>query len=60
VVQKIHDAFKKAVEDPGVIATLEKLDMAPRYMDTATYQKFAMDTIKQEKELIERLGLKRS
>ena len=35
VVAKLHDAFKKAVEDSGVIATLAKYDMVPRYMDTA-------------------------
>lgn len=60
VVKKLHDAFKAAVADPGVIGTLDKLDMAPRYMDTASYHKFAMDTIKEQKELIERLGLKSS
>lgn len=58
VVKKLHDAFKIAVEDKDVIETLNKLDMAPRYMDTASYHKFAMDTIKEQRELIEKLGLK--
>jgi tripartite-type tricarboxylate transporter receptor subunit TctC len=60
VVKKLHDAFKVAMEDKAVLATLDKFDMAPRYMDTASYQKFAMETIKEQKELIEKLGLKSS
>lgn len=60
VVKKLHDAFKVAMEDKTVLATLDKFDMAPRYMDTAGYQKFAMDTIKEQRELIEKLGLKSS
>ena len=39
VVQKLHDAFKKGLEDPSVVATLAKYDMVPRYLDTASYRK---------------------
>ncbi|OGI61194.1 MAG: hypothetical protein A2W18_07360 [Candidatus Muproteobacteria bacterium RBG_16_60_9] len=56
-VQVLHDAFKKAIEDPAVLATLSKFDMVPNYMDTATYQKFAMDKIGEEKTIVARLNL---
>ena len=31
--QKLHDAFKKAIEDPAVIETLARYDMVPRYLE---------------------------
>jgi tripartite-type tricarboxylate transporter receptor subunit TctC len=39
IVQILHDAFKKALEDPAIIATLERYDMVPRYMSTDDYNK---------------------
>src|SRR5262245_19917496 len=45
IVAKLHDAFKKAVEDPAVIATMAKYDMVPRYMDSATYRRFVDEII---------------
>ena len=59
-VQKLDEAFKVAIDDKAVLATLEKFDMAPRYKNTADYQAFVAETIKEQKELIERLGLKTS
>ena len=57
VVKKIDEAFKVALEDKGVIATLEKYDMAPRYMPTAAYDKFARQVYAEEKAALEKLGL---
>ncbi len=57
VVKKIDDAFKVALEDKAVIATLEKYDMIPRYMTTAAYDKFARQLYLEEKAVIEKLGL---
>ena len=59
-VQKLDEAFRAAMADPGVLATLEKFDMAPRYMPTAEYKTFVETTITEQKALIERLGLKTS
>ena len=59
-VQKLDEAFRAAMADPAVLATLEKFDMAPRYKNTADYQTFVSETIKEQKELIETLGLKTS
>ncbi len=57
VVKKLDEAFKVALEDKDVIATLEKYDMAPRYMPAAEYDKFARKSYAEEKEALEKLGL---
>jgi tripartite-type tricarboxylate transporter receptor subunit TctC len=57
VVQKLHDAFKKSIEDPAVVATLAKYEMVPRYIDTAGYRKFVEEIIASEKAALERIGL---
>ncbi|WP_395687859.1 Bug family tripartite tricarboxylate transporter substrate binding protein [Caenimonas koreensis] len=57
VVAKLHDAFKKAMEDPTYVAALNRYDMLPMYMSTAGYTKFAQDTFATEKALVEKLGL---
>ena len=59
VVAKIHDAFKKAMEEPSYVAALAKYDMLPNYMSSADYTRFAQDTFGREKALIEKLGLAR-
>jgi tripartite-type tricarboxylate transporter receptor subunit TctC len=56
-VARLGDAYKKALEDPSVIATLAKYDMVPRYMDTATYRKFVQEIISSEKAALDRIGL---
>jgi len=57
IVAKLSDAYKKALEDPSVIAALAKYDMVPRYMDTATYRKFVDEIIGSEKAALDRIGL---
>ena len=59
-VKRLDEAFRAAMQDKAVLDTLEKFDMAPRYMVTADYIKFVEDTIVEQKALIERLGLKSS
>jgi tripartite-type tricarboxylate transporter receptor subunit TctC len=56
-VQKLHDAFKKGLEDRTVIETLAKYDMVPRYLDTAGYRKSVEDLIASEKAALEKIGL---
>jgi tripartite-type tricarboxylate transporter receptor subunit TctC len=57
VVKKLDDAFRTALEDKNVIATLEKYDMSPRYMPTSQYDKFARQLFAEEKSVLEKLGL---
>jgi tripartite-type tricarboxylate transporter receptor subunit TctC len=57
VVKTLHDAFKAALEDPGVIETLAKYDMFPRYEDTATYTATVARLFKEETAVLASLGL---
>lgn len=57
VVRRLHDAFKKAMEEPSYVAALGRYDMLPNYMSSAEYTKFAQDTFGREKALIDKLGL---
>jgi tripartite-type tricarboxylate transporter receptor subunit TctC len=57
VVKTIHDAFRKTLEDPAVLATFEKYDQTVIYKDTAAYTQYARETFVAEKATIERLGL---
>ena len=54
---RLHDAFKKTLEDPAVLASFEKYDQTVIYMNTAEYTQFARDNYIKEKAVIERLGL---
>jgi tripartite-type tricarboxylate transporter receptor subunit TctC len=57
IVAKLHDAFKKAIEDPAVIATLAKYDMVPNYKNTEDYKKFVVEVTASERKVIEGIGL---
>ncbi len=57
VVKTLHDAFRKTLEDPAVLASFEKYDQSVIYMNTETYTRFARDTFAAERATIERLGL---
>jgi tripartite-type tricarboxylate transporter receptor subunit TctC len=57
VVRTLHDAFKKTLEDPAVLATFDKFDQSVIYMNTEDYTKFARETFAAEKATIERLGM---
>ncbi len=57
VVKRLHDAFKKAMEQPSYVQALARYDMLPMYMSSAGYTKFAQETFAREKALVEKLGL---
>jgi tripartite-type tricarboxylate transporter receptor subunit TctC len=59
VVKRLHDAFKKAMEEPSYVNALAKYDMVPIYMSSERYLKFAQETFAREKALIDKLGLAR-
>jgi tripartite-type tricarboxylate transporter receptor subunit TctC len=57
VVKTLHDAFRKTLEDPAVMATFDKYDQTVVYMNTETYTKWARETYAAERATMERLGL---
>jgi tripartite-type tricarboxylate transporter receptor subunit TctC len=60
VVKVLHDAFKRTLDDPAVVAALEKFDQPVIYMDTATYTRWSRETFVAERATMERLGLVKS
>ncbi len=57
VVAKIHDAFKKALDEPMVLETMEKFEMVPNYMNSAVYTKFVGEFMQSEKAALTAIGL---
>ncbi len=60
LVQRIHDVFKQAMEQPSHIDVLARYDQALMHMTPQQYLRFAEDTFRREKALVEKLGLARS
>ncbi len=57
-IQKfLHDAFKKAAEDPEHQKVLAQLDQIYWYKSSEDYAKWAAETYKAERATIERVGL---
>lgn len=59
IVAKIHDAFKKALDEQRSLDVLEKFDMTVSYKSTAEYTQYISDAIKSEREILEAIGLAR-
>ena len=57
ITRQLHDAFRKTLEDPAVLAIFDKFDQTVIYMGTDQYTKWARDTFQAEKATIERLGM---
>jgi tripartite-type tricarboxylate transporter receptor subunit TctC len=57
VVKVLHDGFKKALEDPGHLKVLDQLDQELWYQSSDDYARYARETLRKERALIERLGL---
>jgi len=58
VVKVLHDAFRKALENPEYQKTLEKFDQDAYYLNSADYAALAKKTFEEEREAVKRLGLK--
>ena len=57
LVKTLHDAFKQAMEMTNHVEALAKYDQELMYMGSQEYSRFAAETFKKEKALIEKLGL---
>lgn len=55
-VRVLHDAFKFALEQPDVIAALEKSDQSPHYMATDEFGKFVTRSSALQRDLLTRYG----
>ncbi len=57
LVQRIHDVFKQAMEQPSHVEALARYDQALMHMNPQQYLRFAEDTFRRERALVEKLGL---
>jgi tripartite-type tricarboxylate transporter receptor subunit TctC len=57
VVKALHDAFRKAIDDPQHLAVLDQLNQPVWYKNSADYAAWAKDTLVKERRLIEKLDL---
>jgi tripartite-type tricarboxylate transporter receptor subunit TctC len=58
VTAVLHDAFKRALFDPGNVAARARFDMPLAYLDTAAYLEFARERAAYEKAMVQRLNLR--
>ena len=56
-VKTLHDAFKKAMDDPKHLELLAQLNQDLWYKNSEDYAKWARETFTKEKRLIDKLGL---
>jgi tripartite-type tricarboxylate transporter receptor subunit TctC len=59
VVRILHDAFKKGLEDPIHLKTLEKFNQPLWYQSSEDYTRYAREQYERERKIIEQLGLTR-
>jgi len=57
MVQKLHDAFKKAMEDPEFLAVMKSFDMSTLYLNSEDYEKFVRQDSERIQKLVQKLGL---
>ena len=57
ITRVLHDAFKKALDDPEHMKVLAQLDQVYWYKSSEDYAKWAAETFKAERGTIERVGL---
>jgi tripartite-type tricarboxylate transporter receptor subunit TctC len=57
IVKKLHDAFRKAYDDPKVIELFDRFDFTRRYMSTEDYAAFVPKLAADEKAALEKIGL---
>ncbi len=59
IVQKIHDIFKKAMEDSEYVAILKKFDMMPAYLGPADLAKTLRKELDQVGKIVQKVGLQK-
>ena len=57
MVQRLHDAFKKAMDDPEFLAVMKSFDMNTLYLNSEDYEKFVREDSARIQKLVQKLGL---
>ena len=58
VVKTLHDAFRKGLDDPDFVRTMEQYDQVKSYLGTEDYTRWTREQYAVEKGVVERFGLK--
>jgi len=59
IVTKVHDAFKKAMDDPEYQAMLKKLDMSNIYLNSEDLEKAVRQESEEIAKIVQKLGLQK-
>jgi tripartite-type tricarboxylate transporter receptor subunit TctC len=57
IVQRVHEAFHKAMDDPEFQAVMAKFDMGNLYLNTENYEEFVRQDFEKIGKLVKTLGL---
>jgi tripartite-type tricarboxylate transporter receptor subunit TctC len=57
VVRTLHDAFRKALDDPEHLKLLQQFDQVYWYKSSEQFAQWAAETLKAERATLERVGL---
>jgi tripartite-type tricarboxylate transporter receptor subunit TctC len=60
VVKVLHDAFAKGMREPAYAEAMARLDQELAYLNSADYEKFALEQIEEARRYIAELGLKQN
>ena len=59
IVQKVHDVFQKAMEDPEYVTILKKFDMMPAYLGPMDLAKTLRKELDQVGKIVQKVGLQK-
>ena len=57
-VEVLHDAFRVGTIEPSYLSALKRLDQEPYYLNSADYLSFVRRQMIEQKQVVEKLGLK--
>ncbi len=57
IVTILHDGFRKAMDDPEFLKSLEVLVQEPMYMDTEAYRRYSLGQIPVQKAIVDKYKL---
>lgn len=57
VVERLQNAFRKALDDKTVVETMDRYEMIRNYLTSAEYTKYVADYMVSERDNLSRLGL---
>lgn len=60
IFKRRHDAFKFAMEQPEFRQVLARYEMEPAYLSSVAFQAFTVQSMRQEKDILDALGLSKT